>query len=97
MFITDKVVFLVFFHLRLFDAIFLQFVFADPSGVLPPPRSACHLFSQSEQGRIIMYAGYSKEQVKKVICWRPVHISLLVHTFKDISYVLTKNMATYMR
>ena len=66
MFITDKVVFLVFFHLRLFDAIFLQFVFADPSGVLPPPRSACHLFSQSEQGRIIMYAGYSKEQVKKV-------------------------------
>ena len=41
-------------------------VFTEPSGVAPPARSACHLYSLPEQGKIVMYGGYSKDQVKKV-------------------------------
>ena len=37
----------------------------DPSGTPPSPRSACVMAPLQEQGRVVIYGGYSKERVKK--------------------------------
>ncbi|XP_067931443.1 kelch domain-containing protein 4-like isoform X2 [Watersipora subatra] len=55
----------------------------EPSGISPLPRSACHLWSHPDSARIVMWAGYSKEQVKKEVEKGIVHSDMYALTLED--------------
>lgn len=46
------------------------------SGIPPAPRSGCVIAPALDQGRIIIYGGYSKERVKKDVDVGKVHTDM---------------------
>lgn len=50
------------------------------SGIPPAPRSACVMAAALDQGRVIVYGGYSKERVKKDVDLGKVHTDMFALT-----------------
>ena len=48
------------------------------NGIPPAPRSGCIMAALPEQGRVLVYGGYSKEKVKKDVDVGKVHVDMFL-------------------